>query len=130
MTTSTDYLYKGETTNGCVCQDFDETLADWVPRAECYGYCWDDQVEDFTNCLEEFLAGHTRFAVTGFPLWHGTIDGRFEARNAREFLAAVTVRGDWFLRWEVTPTAFVAHLSHHDASGTITVTPIDEDDDD
>jgi hypothetical protein len=38
-----------------------------------------------------------------------------------EFLSAVTVNGDWTLRWEVTPEAFVASLSHHDGSGRITV---------
>ena len=125
MTTDTDFLYKGETTNGCVCLEFNESLADWEPRAECYGYCWDDQVEDFTNCVNEFLdiAGTTEFRIEGFPLWYGTIDGVFEARNAGEFLEAVTVRGDWTLRWEVTPQAFTAVLSHHDGSGRITVTP-------
>jgi len=129
--TTTDYLLKGETTNGCTCTDFDETIADWVPRAECYGYCWDDQVEDFTNCLADFLAGAptNEFAISGFPVWNGTVSGVFTADTAVEFLSAVTVRGDWTLRWEVTPQAFTAVLSHHDASGTITVVPVPEEED-
>lgn len=127
-----DYLFKGETTNGCTCLDFDEAIADWVPRAECYGYCWDDQLEDFKNCLEDFVASayDREFEISGFPLWNGTIDGRFEAKDPEEFLRAVTVRGDWTLRWEVTREAFTAHLSHHDASGTITVVPVAEPEDD
>jgi len=130
-TTTKTYLYKGEITNGCTCTEFDETIADWIPRAECYGYCWDDQVEDFTNCLGEFIdeAPSNRFRIEGFPLWNRTVAGEFRANSARDFLESVTVRGDWMLRWEVTPEAFTAILSHHDASGRITVVPLPEEDD-
>jgi hypothetical protein len=60
-------------------------------------------------------------------LWHGSVSGEFTADSAIEFLAAVTVRGDWTLRWEVTPEAFTATLSHHDGSGRITVVPAPEE---
>jgi hypothetical protein len=121
--TTTHYLYKGETTNGCICTEFDKNIADWIPRAECYGYCWEDQAEEFHNSIEEFMQGNPThdFVITGFPVWYGDVSGVFEARTSMEFLSAVTVNGDWTLRWEVTPEAFVASLSHHDGSGRITV---------
>jgi hypothetical protein len=130
-TTTETYLYKGETTNGCTCTAFDEKIADWVPRDECYGYCWDDQTDEFHNSIVEFMESNPthNFLITGFPVWYGDVSGVFEARNSMQFLSAVTVRGDWTLRWEVTPEAFTATLSHHDGSGRITVVPAPEEDD-
>jgi hypothetical protein len=97
-TTTTHYLYKGETTNGCICTEFDKNIADWIPRAECYGYCWEDQAEEFHNSIEEFMQGNPThdFVITGFPVWYGDVSGVFEARTSMEFLSAVTVNGDAF----------------------------------
>lgn len=126
--TTNEYRYEGEITNQCVCTTFNEETADWEPRAECYGYCWEDQEEDFANMISDFLLSTptNEFDIADLPLWDRKVSGRFTAKNAREFLAAVTVRGAWNLSYEVTPQAFVARLAHHDVpmGGTLRVTPI------
>ena len=131
MTTET-FTYKGETTNGCACLDFDERIADWVPSERCNGFCWDDQCEDFANCIAEFMDNNPscEYRIEGFPVWYGEVGGVFEARTAMEFLNAITPSSEWVLRWEVTPTAFTAVLSHHDAptGGRLTVTFAECDD--
>lgn len=133
MTTSTNYRYLGEISTHCACEVPDEITGDYRPAEECLGYCWEDSVEDFSNVIADFLADAPTnvFRIEGFPVWNGTVDGYFTADTATEFLAAVTVRGEWSLRFEVTPQAFTAVLSHHDVpmGGLLTVTYAPESDD-
>lgn len=123
--TNTDYTLKGEITNGCACLEWEDGAGydNEVPAEHCTGTCWDDQVEDFTECLYEYVQANPTgiFHIEDFPLWYGTTSGWFEARTAADFLSSITIRGDWTLRWELAGDAFTATIGHHDGSGTFTV---------
>ena len=122
MKTETNFVM----TNTCNCQTYDENLGDFVPAPECWGDCWDCQVEDFTEVVEHlFTENKQAFRITGFPVWDGTVDGSFFARNAEELLEAITPsRTEWFLDIIVYQDHLTGSLSHHDGRGVITVTPI------
>ena len=118
-------------TNTCTCVTYNDDSGDWEVAPECWGDCWDCQVEDFTNITEHLFSDNEQgFTITGFPVWNGTRDGYFLARNAEELLRNITPdRTAWTLRLTVYPTHLTGVLSHHDAptGGLITVTPFSQD---
>ena len=118
-------------TNTCTCVTYNDDSGDWEVAPECWGDCWDCQVEDFTNITEHLFSDNEQgFTITGFPVWNGTRDGYFLARNAEELLRNITPdRTAWTLRLTVYPTHLTGVLSHHDAptGGLITVTPYSQD---
>ena len=126
-----ELILKGEITNSCTCTVYDAVKDEYtdIPSDECNGWCWDDQYEMFANDVAPFIEGCETglFRIENFPVWDGTVNGYFDAGTTHMFLQAVTVRGDWTLRYEVSPTSFSAYLSHHDASGTITVKHVSEE---
>ncbi len=107
--------------NTCSCEVYDiET-----------GECWNDIVQDFANITEHLFTEDSQgFRIVGFPVWNGTVDGYFSARNATELLNFITPnRTEWRLEVTVHADRIVARLYHHDAptGGTMTVTPFSED---
>lgn len=122
-----DGTYAGSITNSCACQVYDGNLGDFVPADDCHGDCWELQLEDFSNITKHLFTDNKQaFRITGLPLWNGPVNGYFSARNAEELLRAITVnRAEWLLELTVYPDHLTGVLSHHDASGTITVTPIE-----
>ena len=117
--------------NTCSCEVYDPETDESTPADDCYGDCWEDTVQDFTNITEHlFTEWNQGFSIVGFPVWNGTIDGRFTARNAKELLNAMTPdRTEWRMEVTVHADRIVARLSHHDCptGGTMTVTPISDD---
>jgi hypothetical protein len=112
METTTMY----EIANTCYCEGDD-----------CFGYCWDDAIEQFSMVLDDWFVSGT-FRIEGFPVWYGTIGGLFDAKNPKEFLRCVTPeRTEWILRYNVEDDKFVGILSHHDGTGTITVVKVSEE---
>lgn len=120
--------YTAEYTNTCSCGDWNEATGEFVPADDCYSYCWYDTVQDFTNITEHLFTDNEQwFEVRGFPVWHGSVDGVFTARNAEELLRNITPdRTEWRIDITVKEAGIVARLYHHDAptGGTMTVTPI------
>jgi hypothetical protein len=125
MTTTTTAEY----TNTCTCVTYNDDAGEWETAPECWGDCWSDQVEDFENITEHLFSDNEQgFTITGFPVWNGTRDGYFLARNAEELLRNITPdRTEWTLRLTVHPTHLTGVLSHHDGTGVITVTPFSQD---
>jgi len=117
--------------NTCTCVTYNDDAGEWETAPECWGDCWSDQVEDFENITEHLFSDNEQgFTITGFPVWNGTRDGYFLARNAEELLRNITPdRTEWTLRLTVHPTHLTGVLSHHDAptGGVITVTPFSQD---
>ena len=123
--------YTAEYTNECSCEISNETYDEFAPADDCYGHCWEFTLEDFENITEHLFTDNEQgFTITGFPIWNGTRDGYFLARNAEELLRNITPdRTAWTLRLTVYPTHLTGVLSHHDAptGGLITVTPFSQD---
>lgn len=117
--------------NTCSCLIYDTDTEELTVADECYGACWEDAIEDFANITEHLFSDHNQgFRITGFPVWNGTIDGYFSARNAEELLRAITPdRTEWRLEVTVHADHLTGRLYHHDAptGGTITVTPFSEE---
>lgn len=121
--------YTAEYTNECSCQSYDSETDEYYPADGCYGDCWEDTVQDFANITEHlFTENNQGFRIADFPVWNGTVDGYFSARNAEELLRAITPdRTAWTLRLTVHADHLTGVLSHHDATGVITVTPFSQD---
>ena len=123
--------YSAEYTNTCSCEVWNEETDECVPANDCYGDCWDFTVEDFANITEHLFSENSQgFRITGFPVWNGTIDGYFSARNASELLNAITPdRTEWRLEVTVHADHLTGRLYHHDApmGGNIVVTPFSEE---
>lgn len=119
--------------NTCSCEVYDPDTGESVPANDCYGDCWDYTTEDFANITEHlFTENNQGFRITGFPVWNGTVDGYFSARNAEELLRNITPdRTEWRLEVTVHADHLTGRLYHHDApmGGTITVTPFSEEGD-
>lgn len=119
--------YTAEYTNECSCEISNETYDEFAPSNDCYGNCWELQVEDFAHITEHlFTDNNQEFRITGFPVWDGTIDGTFHARTAEKLLESITPNGtEWRLELTVHATHLTGRLYHHDAptGGNITVTP-------
>lgn len=127
METTTKFEYS----NTCSCEVYDPETDESTPSNDCYGDCWDETLDDFHNITEHlFVENNQGFTITGFPVWNGTIDGRFTARNHRDLLNAITPdRTEWKLVGTVYADRIEAVLYHHDAptGGRIVVTPISEE---
>lgn len=120
-----------EITNQCTCTKYDPITEEFTeePADECFGDCWDSAVEDWHYVVREFVVDGGEFRIEGFPLWNRTVSGTFEAENTRGFLEAVTVRGEWRLRYSVGPDSFAAVIWHHDVptGGSFTVSRIPDE---
>lgn len=112
-------------TNECSCEDYDIETEISTPSNDCHGDCWEWTTEYFAYIVQDILDHSTTFKIKGFPTWYGTTAGIFDAKNAEELLLAITPRNT---EWRLQVTGNLYHLtgilSHHDGTGTITVTPI------
>jgi hypothetical protein len=113
-------------TNTCICVTFNDDSGDWEEAPECWGDCWTDQVEHFQEITEHlFTENNQEFRIEGFPRWDGPVSGTFHARTAEKLLESITPdRTEWRLELTIHENHLTGALSHHDGSGTITVTPI------
>jgi hypothetical protein len=66
--------------------------------------------------LGEWWSGNDEgwWQVDGLPLWNRNVSGVFHAKNLREFVRGVTVRGDYTLRYSLNGDTLNLSLSHHD----------------
>ncbi len=114
-----------EITNQCTCLLWEDGVGydNEIPSEHCFGTCWQDAMEDWKDLVSEFVGDGGDFVVDGFPLWDRNVIGFFTAANAEELLSAITVRGEWRLKYSVGPRAFQATIWHHDVptGGTFTV---------
>ena len=113
-------------TNACTCVTYNDDSGDWEEAPECWGDCWNEQVEDFQQITEHlFTENNQEFRIEGFPRWDGPGSGTFHARTAEKLLESITPdRTEWRLELTIHENHLTGALSHHDGSGTITVTPI------
>ena len=113
-------------TNTCICVTYNDDSGDWEEAPECWGDCWNEQVEDFQQITEHlFTENNQEFRIEGFPRWDGPVSGTFHARTAEKLLESITPdRTEWRLELTIHENHLTGALSHHDGSGTITVTPI------
>ena len=113
-------------TNACTCVTYNDDSGDWEEAPECWGDCWTDQVEHFQEITEHlFTENNQEFRIEGFPRWDGPVSGTFHARTAEKLLESITPdRTEWRLELTIHENHLTGALSHHDGSGTITVTPI------
>lgn len=124
---NTSILSTGTYTNTCSCEYYDPETDEYYNTPDCYGDCWDNAVQDFTNITEHlFTEGSQPFSIKGFPTWRGPVNGMFTASNGEELLRSITPEhAEWRMNVTVHADRIVARLFHHDApmGGTMTVTP-------
>lgn len=139
MTTTTDTpIAWGELTNTCTCCVYDHETGDNatdengddIPSDECFG-CWDDALYSFGLAIDHLwnVYGHGRWQVSGIRLWNGEVGGKFQARDTRTLVDAMTVNSAWSMTYRVFADRIEYSLSHHDAPmGSASVLrPLDDD---
>ena len=126
--------WENSISNSCSCQDFNENTQEFSPSVDCYGDCWQDTISQFAEEAKSLLDISESWVISGLPLWNRDVNGTAKIKNAEELLRALTVQGEWNLRFNIHPTRIVCHLSHHDVpmGRTFFAYPVllDEGDDD
>ena len=110
-------VMKFEYTNHCTCEEYNEEADEYLPTDYCFGDCWENQIQDFTNITEGlFDKNETNWwKVQGLRLWNGDVAGFFYAKDVIELIRGMTVRSEWIMRGEVFDDRIEYSLSHHDA---------------
>jgi hypothetical protein len=119
---STKFVY----TTMCSCSSYDEETDENIPSEVCYGDCWEETVEDFTNIVAHLFEKNERcwWKIKDLALWDGNYSGYFYAEDARDLIKGMTVNSEWIMRGEVFDDRIEYSLSHHDAMGSSTVLEI------
>lgn len=132
---TTKQIHKGTITTSCTCAIYNEETGDWEESPECWD-CWSDDVRYFSESVTplfteeeehlvhgEWQVGY-KFSIQGIGLWNRTVGGTFVVADQEELLRAMTVNGDYTLRWQFDETTneLSALLSHHDCPTGSTVT--------
>ena len=119
---------RGEITTNCSCVDDDGVE---FYNEHCDGECYRWSLEDFAQVVEPLFKDGNYFKVGGIQLWSGTVGGIAKCNDAEDLVRAMSVRGDFTLRWEFDDetNALEARLSHHDCpmGCRVVVEPVDED---
>ena len=110
-------------TNSCTCVDENGYLINY-----CCG-CWDDMLESFRIDTQEWWDGNStyNFNIVGLPLWNRTVSGSFTAKSQADLIQSIGINGDWTMHYRIDGDKLHVHISHHDASGWMTVTYATED---
>jgi len=132
---NTETTLKGEITNTCTCnlfeEDGEEKSLDETYNTGCFGDCWEFAVEDFAMVTEELRDSNETgwWKVENLRLWNGNTGGLFPADTVAKLIEGMTVRSEWTMRYEVFADRIEYSLSHHDAptGSATTVRPVTED---
>jgi hypothetical protein len=105
---------RGEITTSCTCNE--EEMRDEDMPYYCYGECYDWALEDFAQVVEPLFKDGNHFKISGIQLWDRAVGGIAKCDTAEDLVQAMSVRGDFILRWEFDDetNALEARLSHHD----------------
>jgi len=104
-------LHENTIENTCICVDEQEN------PTECYGDCWDWQVEDFTCMISELWEKNPTYywRIGGVKLWDREVGGVIECKTPLALLEAMSVNSAWLMRYTVHEECIEYSLSHHDA---------------
>lgn len=120
----------GTITTHCACVD--ENGVEFY-NEYCDGTCYDYALEDFAQVVEPLLQSTNYFKIGGIQLWDNTVGGIAKCDNAQDLIRAMSVNGEFILRWEFddSTNSLGATLSHHDCpmGCYVKVEPVDEPDD-
>lgn len=118
----------GTITTQCACVD--ENGEEFY-NEYCDGTCYEYALEDFAQVVEPLLNVTDYFKISGIQLWNSTVNGFAKCDNAQDLVRAMSVSGEFILRWEFDDetNSLGARLSHHDCpTGCyVTVEPIPEE---
>ncbi len=115
MTTTETPIAYGELTNTCTCSVYNEETDIFTDSPECFGDCWDTELEFFGECVKDILSQASWFRVEAIRLWDGDFDAIFPAKTVADFVRGITVNSEWTLRYQVFADRVEFSLSHHDA---------------
>jgi hypothetical protein len=110
-------VFPFELTNECICEDYDEETETFSPSLDCYGDCFNDQLDYFNVCtIELFNNSETSWwKVSNLKLWDGNHSGLFYADTLEKLVEGMTVRSGWTMKGTAYKDKIEYSLSHHDA---------------
>lgn len=115
MTTTETPTAYGELTNTCTCLVYNDETDNYTDAEQCFGDCYESELEFFGECVKDFLSLSDSFQVSGIRLWNREVGGVFTANNVAEFVRGITVDSAWILHYQVFSDRVEFSLSHHDA---------------
>ena len=106
-----------ELTNECICQDYNEETESFTSSLDCYGDCFNDQLDYFTMATKDLFDNSETswWKVSNLKLWDGNHSGLFYAESIEQLVEGMTVRSGWIIRGSVYTNKIEYSLSHHDA---------------
>jgi len=112
-----DKIFSFNITNGCTCEDYDTENDVTIPSGNCYGFCWEEMIQDFSNITEHlFNKNETMWwKVNNLRLWDGEHSGYIYARSAEELIRGMSVNSEWSMHGQVYGEYIKYSLHHHDA---------------
>lgn len=110
-------IYNFNITNCCTCEDYDIENDVNIPSGNCYGDCWDQMIEDFTNITEHLFDKNDTmwWKVNNLKLWDGEHSGYIYARSAEELIRGMSVNSEWTMHGQVYSEYIKYSLHHHDS---------------
>lgn len=120
-----------EITNVCTCTTYDIDTDNESPSDYCFGDCWDEAVDYFTELTSHlFEQNETYFwRISNLRLWNGEYGGFVHARKPIDLIRAMSVNSEWIMRGFIEEDRISYSLSHHDApmGSNSTVTMVTEE---
>jgi hypothetical protein len=110
-------VFPFELTNECICQDYNEETESFTSSSDCYGDCFNDQLDYFTMATKELFDNSETswWKVSNLKIWDGNHSGLFYAESIEQLVEGMTVRSGWIMRGSVYKNKIEYSLSHHDA---------------
>jgi len=112
-----DKIFSFNITNGCTCEDYDEEKDISIPSENCYGFCWEEMIQDFSNITEHLFDKNETmwWKVNNLRLWDGEHSGYIYARSAEELIRGMSVNSEWSMHGGIYSEYIKYSLHHHDA---------------
>lgn len=84
---------------------------------DCWGYCWELAMDDFTNAIHDLWEKNPThyWKVGGIRLWNREVGGIVECKTPTDLIHAMTVDSMWTMDYTVHDECIEYSLAHHDA---------------
>lgn len=104
-------------TSNCTCTNYEDDTEETTEASECYGNCWEQTLEDFSNITSGLFEKNDTlwWKISNFRLWDGNHNGFAYADSPIKLIEAMTVNSEWTIRGTILDNHIEYSLSHHDA---------------
>jgi len=111
-------------TSDCTCEVYNEETDEHTLATECFGDCFDEQVDDVENLIEQWLGDKSLSEYTVEVEYSGATwqrlagKGGWEPESVKDVWSSLTINGDFTLRFKLLDNGILEVVrSSHDELG-------------